>query len=305
MPPFIPNADIERELSRFGRLAGAIRMIPLGCKNANLKHVLSFRRQVFMFLNTPSLNVSFRCLHEGRSYMVYASTGELRCFGCGNVGHVRMNCPNATVEEIGVPRQAGGEDGATSGNEDQSGEGKATSGNNSEVEDGGGSRPQSGAGESTGNAVSVLGGEEPVVCEQTVSSADVDESQGVAANAESSAAVQYGEPHGPKSPDKLMQSEEEMVDDDTMSEMSDVSEISQINQEQLYPLEDISKFLDDTYGKAVEVEEFFPDIEKFEASVVFWKRKVGLDELSKKKRYRLKKLITKIRKVKALNKSKN
>ncbi len=34
-------------------------MVPLGCKHESLKHVLSFRRQVFMFLNAPTLNVSF------------------------------------------------------------------------------------------------------------------------------------------------------------------------------------------------------------------------------------------------------
>ena len=39
-----------------------MRMIPLGCKNEDLKHVLSFRRQVFMFLNSASqaLDASFR-----------------------------------------------------------------------------------------------------------------------------------------------------------------------------------------------------------------------------------------------------
>lgn len=43
VPTFIPHADIERELSRFGKLASGIRTVSLGCKNAALKHVLSFR----------------------------------------------------------------------------------------------------------------------------------------------------------------------------------------------------------------------------------------------------------------------
>ncbi len=43
VPPFIPDAEIERELTCFGKLASGIRMVPLGCKNANLKHVLSFK----------------------------------------------------------------------------------------------------------------------------------------------------------------------------------------------------------------------------------------------------------------------
>lgn len=96
VPPFIPNADIERELSRFGKLASGIKMVPLGCKNAALKHVMSFRRHVFMFLNSQNLNVSFRCMYEGKSYMLYASAGEMRCFECGAFGHVRLSCPNKT-----------------------------------------------------------------------------------------------------------------------------------------------------------------------------------------------------------------
>ncbi len=69
-------------------------MIPLGCKNAALRHVLSFRRQV-LFLNSPerTLEVSFRVIHGESSYMVYASTDSLRCFVCGDLGHKRFASP--------------------------------------------------------------------------------------------------------------------------------------------------------------------------------------------------------------------
>lgn len=50
VPPFISNDAIIKELIRYGKIASPVRMIPLGCKNSALKHVLSFRRQVFMFL---------------------------------------------------------------------------------------------------------------------------------------------------------------------------------------------------------------------------------------------------------------
>lgn len=68
VPPFIPDADIECELSHFGKLANGIRMVPLGCKNLNLKHVLWFRRQG---LNLQTVNVSFQCMYEGKSCMLY------------------------------------------------------------------------------------------------------------------------------------------------------------------------------------------------------------------------------------------
>ena len=32
VPPFIKNETIERELGRFGKFAGTMKMIPLGCK---------------------------------------------------------------------------------------------------------------------------------------------------------------------------------------------------------------------------------------------------------------------------------
>lgn len=71
-------------------------MIPLGCKNAALKHVLSFRRQVYMFLSSPTrtLEVSFRVNHGENSYRDYASTESLKCFEGGNLGHKSFACPN-------------------------------------------------------------------------------------------------------------------------------------------------------------------------------------------------------------------
>ena len=85
VPPFIPNQVLERELQRYGKLASSMRTVGLGCKSDKLKHVQSFRRQVFMFLTCPSqtLEVSFRVKHGEGHYMVYASTGSVRCFECG------------------------------------------------------------------------------------------------------------------------------------------------------------------------------------------------------------------------------
>ncbi|KAG1947653.1 small conductance calcium-activated potassium channel protein [Pimephales promelas] len=94
VPPFIPDDEIERALLLYGKFASTVKTIPLGCKNTALKHVMSFRRQVAMFLKQPELEVSFRVSHEGKTYMVYASTGSLKCFECGDVGHKRSKCPH-------------------------------------------------------------------------------------------------------------------------------------------------------------------------------------------------------------------
>ncbi|KAI4885436.1 hypothetical protein NFI96_003951 [Prochilodus magdalenae] len=95
VPPFIPDELFTKELGWFGRLAGEVRPIPLGCKNDALKHILSFRRQVLMFLNSANktLEASFRVSYGNSSYMLYASTDSLRCFRCGSVRHKRFECP--------------------------------------------------------------------------------------------------------------------------------------------------------------------------------------------------------------------
>ncbi|GAA6073309.1 uncharacterized protein LOC108179569, partial [Tachysurus ichikawai] len=54
------------------------------------------RRHVFMFLNQQEMDVSFRVVYEGRSFMLYASTGHMKCFECG-----KLVCPHkAQASEV-------------------------------------------------------------------------------------------------------------------------------------------------------------------------------------------------------------
>ncbi|KAI4885370.1 hypothetical protein NFI96_008195 [Prochilodus magdalenae] len=107
VPPFIKN-----ELARFGKFASAMKMIPLGCKSTAVKHVLSFRRQVFMFLAScdQHLDISFRCKHGDSSYVVFASTERLRCFECGDIGHKQFGCPHRAAQR--ADQQAGSSGGS-------------------------------------------------------------------------------------------------------------------------------------------------------------------------------------------------
>ena len=88
VPPFISNDILKSELSRFGKFSSGFRTLNLGCKDPKLRHVQSLRRQAFMFLKSPTntLEVSFRVKHGDGHYMVYASSGSLKCFECGDVG---------------------------------------------------------------------------------------------------------------------------------------------------------------------------------------------------------------------------
>lgn len=62
LTPFISDEVLERELSRHGQIVSAIKMIPSGYKSPKLKHVVSFRRQVYMILKNSEedLNIAIR-----------------------------------------------------------------------------------------------------------------------------------------------------------------------------------------------------------------------------------------------------
>ncbi|KAL7838613.1 hypothetical protein AOLI_G00270170 [Acnodon oligacanthus] len=102
VPPFIKNEVLLKELARFGKFASDMKMIPLGCKKSAVRHVLSFRRQVFMFLNNrhQSLEVSFRCKHGDGSYIVFTSSERLRCFQCGDIVHKQFGCPHKAAQQV-------------------------------------------------------------------------------------------------------------------------------------------------------------------------------------------------------------
>lgn len=307
VPPFIPDEDIQRELLRYGKFASGIKMIPLGCKNESLKHVLSFRRQVFMFLNAPTLNVSFHCVYEGKSYMLYANAGELRCYGCGAVGHVRLTCPqreevtnetdtNGSAEQT-VEEKVENEDQNVLNNKDLGSVGAESESNNTEV---------------STEVVENVNGEIELIEEMVMKETEK--------NTEQVEKVEHGEEvmsvdrdqssyriivnsEGKNSEERIENEGEEESDDD-LSDVSDVSNLSQMGGDQFYALEEIDAFLDETFGKVAEVKDYFTDTKKFESSALYWMKRVGEDKLSRRKRYRLRKFVTKIRRGKAPKKRK-
>lgn len=94
VPPFIKDELLITELSRYGKTMSQMKKIPLGCKSALLKHVVSFRRQIYMILNNgvDGLNVAFKFRVDGSDYVVFASSDTMRCYECGMEGHLKRNC---------------------------------------------------------------------------------------------------------------------------------------------------------------------------------------------------------------------
>lgn len=81
-PTFIKTISCWRSCPGIGSWS-PIRMVTLGCKSPKLKHVVCYRRQVLMILKVKEghLNLSFSLNVD--VYMVFASSENMRCFGCG------------------------------------------------------------------------------------------------------------------------------------------------------------------------------------------------------------------------------
>jgi len=299
VPPFILNSDIEKELLRFGKMASEVKMIPLRCKNEALKHVLSFRRQVFMFLDQQTLDISFRIKHEGKSYMIYASTGNMKCFECGDVGHKKIACPhnktqleNNVATDIGVSVQIGENVEAS----EEPNKTKIDENKENKNADEGTSKQRKR--NSTVSGVVSEKRDNPCV---DINDGDHEDEESLRSKLPK-VAINDAQNTGQICLSQLTDAEEQddMEDDDRFSEASDIP--SQFSEDQLYTVTEVNDFLDATFGKTIEISEFFPDAKKFLQSAVKIQQTASYDELSRRKRFRLKKIVTKLRRKMSLEK---
>ena len=98
--PEIPNTVLANNVSDFCKLVSPIRPIPLGIKEANLSHVLSFRRQAYVLIEPnivlpDHINLS----NNGVNYRVFLSTESAKCFNCGEIGHLSKACKKDSAQD--------------------------------------------------------------------------------------------------------------------------------------------------------------------------------------------------------------
>ncbi|XP_047658580.1 uncharacterized protein LOC125139265 [Tachysurus fulvidraco] len=75
-----------------------------------MKHILSYSRFVYMILNNrdEDLNIVFKVKVNGEEFVIFATSGVLKCFGCGQEGHMFRNCPEKEVDggqETGLQKE--------------------------------------------------------------------------------------------------------------------------------------------------------------------------------------------------------
>ncbi len=95
VPLFISDKALEFILACYGKLVGPIKMIPLGLKTPEFKHIMSFRHQALMILSAEfeMLEVSVKLTAFGRDYTIYITTETMKCFICGKYCHIKTGCP--------------------------------------------------------------------------------------------------------------------------------------------------------------------------------------------------------------------
>lgn len=276
VPPFISNEVIIKELTRFGKIASPVRMIPLGCKNTALKHVLSFRREVLMFLTSPerTLEISFRVIHGENSYMLFASTDNLKCFECGNLGHKRFSCPKKNVDnEQRVTVESTGNGSLKDNDNTDTVEiiktlQKVTEKRRSSVgvteQHNEVSESDDGEGE----------GREKAGCSSAVIGHSSNETEDVENVTQIDA--QATEEESVDELDRMSQYTDDSMKDD--EQWSEGAERLKEMKEDLYTVAQINGFLVETKGKKVEVSDFFPDLDKFIESVMWARRHSNHEE---------------------------
>lgn len=325
VPPFIKEETLKEILERYGKLTAPIKMIPLGFKNPNIKHVMSFRRFTYMIPNQQHdpLNLVLKVVVEGKDYTIFVSSGQMRCFLCGEHGHVRQTCPskqnditdmtgsqtlqkNTVQENNTVVREAVAEETENSivGNESSS----ETNNSNVDVD-----QPADGVKCQSANAVEMQNVRTEVqeTLSQPKSREDElplmecaetnDKNENKSDDEVNENCSQFTVSSGIARSDSDSDNECESID--SFFEIGDndpqmgTSELSGC-EVKFYSARQISTFLDETKGvRNPQIEQFFPDLRKFLVSCRDVMINSTVEEFSRQKRYRLKKIITKVKKI--------
>ncbi len=312
VPPFIKDETLINELSRHGKIVSQMKRIPLGCKSPLLKHVVCFRRQLYMILkcDLDELNLSFKFKVDGFDYVVFATSDTMRCFSCGQEGHVRRACPERvndsepgpsreTVHDSGsamlTESSAVGDDGSNAAGQSLNSGEKGPDAVSADVV---GRNIESGEEENDVAADVVDVAESIVEEEEMVTDIVSDETLFKIPNIKRKRARKSSEMAKMSRSTtagsvKLDDSEGSMIDD---SDSEVVDSKTGRSRRSDYNFDKIKSFLQKTKNaKNVQFEEFFADRRMFINSVIVLMKGEGGEQFTVQEIYRLKKLVSKLK----------
>ncbi len=312
VPPFVKDEMIVQELSRYGKIVSPIKKIPLGCKSPLVKHLVSFRRQVFMILKNgeDELDLVFKFKVEGFDYAVFVSSDTtIKCFGCSKIGHLSRNCPdkmntNTEQTDVGKAGSAVDESSAPVNTPLEPLEGVNSAevrASCSAVGDDGGVVEES-VGFSTLSSVLVEQDREIVKEDLRLNDCGLD----MEVESTFKTPIKRRKSRNDKTSKQIKindAAEDEIIasdDDDSDSCVSVCSEFSACSQNEavnvLYKAEDISVFLQETKGlKGVQIEDYFPNSAQFVKDTRYLIKEGAFADLEV---YRLRKFVNKLKKQK-------
>lgn len=91
--PSLPNNIIVSKLKELDvKPLSEMHYLSAGVQHEKLKHVLSFRRHIFIHQDHPTIPETLEILHEDEKYRVFISLDESRCPICKKFGHDTDNC---------------------------------------------------------------------------------------------------------------------------------------------------------------------------------------------------------------------
>ena len=103
IPPFIKEHILAQTLSRYGKLVSPIRKIAMSSKSPLLKHIVSFRRYVYMIMkDNKDLDLTLNITVDDFNYAIFVTTRMMKCFGCGQSGHQVRACPDKSGNSANV-----------------------------------------------------------------------------------------------------------------------------------------------------------------------------------------------------------
>lgn len=92
--PDIPTDALKEQLNQIGKITSPIKPLMINSKYDDFKHIISFRRIVYIIFNDPAnVPTSFQIHHEDTNYTIFLAREDAKCYRCNEVGHLARNCP--------------------------------------------------------------------------------------------------------------------------------------------------------------------------------------------------------------------